>query len=109
MESTTESIKQLPAKVNIHMIDDNDMSFFVKWNMDITNYQFEANIIPSTGGAEIPMIVSITNALEGEMKITITALSVDEITPSTNRWYLNWTVDGLLRTVASGALVLRPR
>jgi len=91
------------------MIDDNDLTFFVKWGIDITNYTFKARIIPSTGGAEIPMLVSVTNPTEGEMNITITSLSISAITPSTNKWYLDWTVNGLVRTVVAGALVLRPR
>jgi len=109
MTDIPNTIQQMPGEVNIKMIDDNDMTFFVKWEMDITNYQFLARIIPSNGEEEIPMLINITNPTEGEMNITITSSSISELSPSTNKWYLNWTVNGLVRTVITGALVLRPR
>jgi len=103
------TVQQMPGEVNIKMIDDNDFIFHAKWEIDITDYQFKARIIPSNGEEEIPMLVNVTNPQEGEMNITITSQSILDISPSTNRWYLDWTVNGLIRTVITGALVLRPR
>jgi len=104
----TNYVSQMPGTVNLQMIDENDMTFSIDWNMDITDYTFEANIIPKDGSAEIPMDIDIINALEGKINITIEASSIEELEPSVHRWYLNWSVDGLIRTVISGALVLRP-
>lgn len=109
MADLSNTVQQIPGKVNIAMIDDNDLTFFVKWGIDITNYTFKARIIPSNGGEEIPMLVNITNPTEGEMYITITSSSILDMSPSTNKWYLDWTVNGLVRTVVAGALVIRPR
>lgn len=109
--NTTPSnyVSQLPGQLNLEMVDDNDMTFSIDWNMDITDYTFEANIVPKGSDIEVPMTITIINPEEGKMNVTITEASISAIPPSVNRWYLNWTIDGLVRTVMSGALVLRSR
>jgi hypothetical protein len=106
--TTTETISQLPGKLNLNMVDDNDLVFSLNWGMDITDYSFEANIV-SPQGEEIPMVITIINAPEGIMNVGITAASIADISPSTSRWYLDWTHDGFIRTVIAGNLVLYPR
>ena len=101
-------ITQLPGELNLDMMDDNDLTFAISWGMDISNYAFEANIIAKGCDTEIPMGITITSPTEGKMNITISASSIAALPPSTNnRWYLNWILDGKVRTVLSGALILR--
>jgi len=105
----TNYVTQLPGELNIEMTDDNDLVFAVKWDFDISTYTFSANIIPKACEDEIPMGITIVNAPLGMMNVTISASSIADIAPSTNQWYMNWTVDGLIRTVLAGALVLRSK
>lgn len=104
------TITQLAGELNLDMVDDNDLVFAIDWHMDITNYSFEANIIPKSCSTEIPMGIAITSASAGKMNVVISASSIADISPSVNRWYLNWTTpapDNYVRTVLAGALVLR--
>ena len=107
--TTGNSISQLSGELNLEMIDDNDLTFSINWHMDFTDYSFEANIIPKNGEAEIPMTVEVMNVTEGIINVTITSASILELLPSTHKWYLNWTIGGLVRTVLSGALIIHPR
>ena len=103
------NIEQLAAELNLKMVDDNDLVFAIDWNMDITGYSWEANIIPDKIEDEIPMTVTVTNASSGLMNIAISASSIIDISPSTNDWYLNWTTpspDNYVRTVLAGKLIL---
>jgi hypothetical protein len=103
-------LTQLPAEVNLEITDDNDLIFTVDWHMDISLYTFAANIIPAESEDEIAMTVTIVSAPVGTMTIKITRSSILDISPSTNRWYLNWTdSNGYVRTVLAGALVLRSK
>jgi len=106
-DNTINTISQMPEILNLNMVDDNDLVFSLDWGMDITDYSFEANIISKDG--LIPMTITIVDALNGLMNVAITSDSISEISPSTNRWYLDWTVDGYVRTVIHGTLVLYPR
>lgn len=107
--TTVDSISQLPGKLNLNMVDDNDLVFSLDWGMDITDYSFEGNIISPVDGTLIPMVITIVDPLEGTMNIGITADSIADISPSTTRWFLNWTYDGFVRTVIAGSLVMYPR
>lgn len=110
--ATLPYVTQLPGELNIDMTDDNDLVFAVNWGMDLTDYSFEANIVPQSCEGEIPMTVTVVDAALGKMNIAITAASILDLSPSVNRWYLNWTTpapDGYIRTVLAGALVLRKR
>lgn len=106
---TNDYITQLPGEVNIEMTEDNDLIFAVAWDVDISTYTFTANIIPKSCENEIPMGITIINPTLGTMNVTISASSIVDLAPSTNKWYMNWTVGGLSRTVLAGALVLRSR
>lgn len=113
MTNTTNYISQLPGELNIEMTDDNDLVFSIDWHMDLTDYEFDANIIPKDCEAdEIPMTVEVTSLTGGKMNITVTTASILDLTPSTNKWYLNWTTpapESYVRTVLAGAFVLRSK
>ncbi len=105
-------IQQLPGTLNLEMVDDNDLVFSVDWNIDITGYQFDANIIPKNSDAEIPITVDVIDASTGKMNVVITAASLLDLQPDVHKWYMNWTTpapESLLRTVLAGVLVLRTK
>jgi hypothetical protein len=112
MTNSTNYVQQLPGTLNLEMVDDNDLVFSLNWNMDITDYVFEANIVPKNCETEIPMTVEIIDEVAGKVNVIITATSLADITPNTHSWYMNWTTpapEEYIRTVLAGALVLRSR
>lgn len=112
MADSTNYVSQLPGLLNLEMVDDNDLTFSIDWHLDITGYSFDANIVPKNCETEIPIEIEIIDEVAGKMNLTITRTSILSLSPSTNRWYLNWTTpspDSYVRTVLAGALVLRSR
>lgn len=105
-------ITQLPGELNIEMTEDNDLVFAINWDKDLTDYTFTANIVPKSCDTEIPMGIQITSASSGTMNVVISASSIADIVPSTNRWYMNWETpspESYLRTVLAGAFVVRSK
>ena len=112
MTDSTNYITQLPGEVNIEMVDDNDLVFAVNWNMDLTDYSFDAYINPKDGSDEIAIDVDVTNPTLGLMNITIPETAVEDLLPAVHGWYLNWTTpapDNYVRTVLAGSLALRSK
>lgn len=105
----TGTLSQLPGELNLEMVDDNDLVFIINWNTDLTDYSFEANIVPKACEDEIEMIVTPIDLAVGTISVAITAESIADLSPSTNRWYLNWEINGYIRTVIAGSLVIRSR
>lgn len=112
MTNSTNYVSQVPGQLNLEMVDDNDLVFAIDWHMDITDYQFDANIVPKNCETEIPMTVTVVDEVAGTMNVAVTAASLADIQPATHNWYMNWTTpapDNYIRTVLAGVLVLRSR
>jgi hypothetical protein len=111
----SDYITQLPGELNIDMVCDNDLVFTIDWGFDVSAYTFEANIIPkdcTDDTDEISIAVDTSRAATGIIELTITETSIDDLVPSINSWYLNWTTpspDNYIRTILAGALVLRSK
>jgi len=109
MTDSTSYITQLPGELNIEMVDDNDLVFATNWNMDLTDYIFDAYIIPKDGSDEIAIDVDVVNPTLGLVNITIPETAVADLLPGVHSWYLNWTMpapDNYIRTVLAGVLAL---
>lgn len=103
--TTVDTISQLPGKLNLYIVEDNDLVFSLNWGIDITDYSFSGNIVLEDGTLE-PLGITIINASEGLMNVAVVS---EDIAPDTYRWYLDWELDGNIRTVISGSLIIYPK
>ena len=112
-------VTQVPGELNIEMVKGNDLVFSIEWqytyqdnvfNMDLTDYTFNAYVIPEDGSSEIEVTVDVTNYSLGQMNIIITENDLINLLPAKHGWYMNWTTpapNSYVQTVLAGVLVLR--
>jgi hypothetical protein len=77
---------------NISQRLDNDLSFFVTTQFDLTLYDYYAFIVPITpGSVEIPIVITPVDLLIGRLHFFISKTSIEDIPILTNksRWYFN--------------------
>jgi len=100
-------VTQLPGDLNLKFIKGDDFSLGIQWNIDITDYVFEAYIEPENQDNDIALGIEITSASSGKMNMIISGSSTSDLPVSNNEWFMNWTnPSGLKRTVLAGNLIL---
>lgn len=103
-----EIINQLPAKVDVYMVDDDDLVLNITLGIDVTDYTFESGVIIDDA-TTINLTVTTITAATGVIKAVLAHADIDtEADPGTYVWYLKWTdADGYIRTIIAGNFFLR--
>lgn len=103
-----EIINQLPAKVDVYMVDDDDLVLNITLGIDVTDYTFEGGVIVSDA-TTISMTVTTITAETGVIEAVLAHADIDtEVDPGTYTWYLKWTdASGYIRTIIAGVFYLR--
>jgi len=103
-----EIINQLPAKVDVYMVDDDDLVLNITLGIDVTGYTFSAGVIVDDT-TTVSMTVTTVTASTGVIKAVLASTSIDtEVVPGTYTWYLKWTdASGYIRTIIAGNFFLR--
>lgn len=98
-----EIIDQKPAKVDVYMVDDDDLVLNITLGIDVTGYTFSAGVIVSSTQT-VTMTVTTVTAATGVIKAVLAHADIDtEVEPGNYTWYLRWTdASGYIRTILAG-------
>jgi hypothetical protein len=106
------TLEQLPATVDVAMINGDEYSFPLVFAANLTGYTFSAAVYNAAAGTITAVITpSLTvNVVTGSTPATTVLVSITETQSATlsptgyYRWYLRWVSPGTVtRTVASGS------
>lgn len=99
------SFNLVPGNLALNGVVGNDFSVLFDFDIDLTGYTFEAQVIlqniPNNNYGTF--LITETNLEEGRITISLTDAQTKNIGAITNtKWYLSWTIGGNTRTVLSG-------
>lgn len=99
------SFNLVPGNLALNGVVGNDFSVLFDFDIDLTGYTFEAQVIlqniPNNNYGTF--LITETNLEEGRITISLTDTQTKNIGAITNtKWYLSWTIGGNTRTVLSG-------
>ncbi|MFZ2992512.1 MAG: hypothetical protein WA061_02240 [Microgenomates group bacterium] len=82
-------LSQEPGVLNITMVHDDDLSFDLLLNLDVTNYDYFAEIQPLGGGTPIVITVTATDVATGNLHFYIsdTSIATLAIVKERHKWY----------------------
>lgn len=97
------TINHTPARLNISLAIDDDLSLLLDFDVDLTGYTFSAKIVESDD-TETTITVTNTDLTNGKITLSSTASSRDtaNLEADTYAWYLTWTTSSTDRRVLAG-------
>jgi hypothetical protein len=94
---------QEPGELNITATHGDDFEFSLDFDIPLSGYDFDANVVVVATNALMPMTVTDVDLSAGQIKIALGASGGLDILPTaTHHWYLDWDTGSQVRRVLAG-------
>lgn len=102
------TLDQTPAELDIAISIDDDFSYLVDFDINLTGYTFAAGVVKYPENIlKTTIAVANTDLANGQITISLTDAQIAALGAGTHKWYLTWTVGGASRRVLAGDFVVR--
>ena len=101
-------LTQQPATLNITISIDDDFSYLVDFDINLTGYTFAGAVVKyPENSVETAISIATTDLTNGQITISLTDAQITALGQGVHKWYLTWTVSGLSRRVLAGDFTIR--
>jgi len=102
------TLNQEPADLDIVISVDDDFSYLVDFDINLTGYTFSGYVVKQPEDNPLTAFtISNTDLTNGQITISLTDTQIATLGQGTHKYYLTWVVSGLARRVLAGDFTIR--
>jgi hypothetical protein len=95
-----------PGVLNISATHGDDFLFNLDFDVNLTGYSFDAEVVTIATNVLVPMTVTAVDLAEGQLTIGLHRATLALLEEATHHWYFEWTISDTVRRVLAGEFIV---